>query len=134
MKKIIILLAVLAILSVGLSANFAANTLNNMTDLNAAISDANSQNKSVVMIFDQDNCVYCDMLKENVLSDAKVIDVLNNRSIVVFVNINQHPELATKYKAYGTPITVILDSNQQEIGRIEGYVEADEFLKTLQGI
>lgn len=134
MKKIIILLAVLAILSVGLSANFAANTLNNMTDLNAAISDAHSQNKSVVMIFDQDNCVYCDMLKENVLSDAKVIDVLNNRSIVVFVNINQHPELATKYKAYGTPITVILDSNQQEIGRIEGYVEADEFLKTLQGI
>ncbi len=134
MKKIIILLVVLAILSVGLSANFAANTLNNMTDLNAAISDANSQNKSVVMIFDQDNCVYCDMLKENVLSDAKVIDVLNNRSIVVFVNINQHPELATKYKAYGTPITVILDSNQQEIGRIEGYVEADEFLKTLQGI
>lgn len=134
MKKIIILLVVLAILSVGLSANFAANTLNNMTDLNAAISDAHSQNKSVVMIFDQDNCVYCDMLKENVLSDAKVIDVLNNRSIVVFVNINQHPELATKYKAYGTPITVILDSNQQEIGRIEGYVEADEFLKTLQGI
>ena len=134
MKKIIILLVVLAILSVGLSANFAANTLNNTTDLNAAISDANSQNKSVVMIFDQDNCVYCDMLKENVLSDAKVIDVLNNRSIVVFVNINQHPELATKYKAYGTPITVILDSNQQEIGRIEGYVEVDEFLKTLQGI
>lgn len=134
MKKIIILLAVLAILSVGLSANFAANTLNNTTDLNAAISDANSQNKSVVIIFDQDNCVYCDMLKENVLSDAKVIDVLNNRSIVVFVNINQHPELATKYKAYGTPITVILDSNQQEIERIEGYVEADEFLKTLQGI
>lgn len=134
MKKIIILLVVLAILSVGLSANFAANTLNNTTDLNAAISDAHSQNKSVVIIFDQDNCVYCDMLKENVLSDAKVIDVLNNRSIVVFVNINQHPELATKYKAYGTPITVILDSNQQEIGRIEGYVEADEFLKTLQGI
>lgn len=134
MKKIIILLVVLAILSVGLSANFAANTLNNTTDLNAAISGAHSQNKSVVMIFDQDNCVYCDMLKENVLSDAKVIDVLNNRSIVVFVNINQHPELATKYKAYGTPITVILDSNQHEIGRIEGYVEANEFLKTLQGI
>ena len=124
MKKIIIILVVLAILTIGLSANFAANTLNNTTDLNAAISDAQSQNKSIVMIFDQDNCVYCDMLKKDVLSNAQVIDELNN----------EHPELATKYKAYGTPTTVILDSNQHEIGRIEGYVEADEFLKTLQGI
>ena len=67
MKKIIIILVVLAILTIGLSANFAANTLNNTTDLNAAISDAQSQNKSIVMIFDQDNCVYCDMLKKDVL-------------------------------------------------------------------
>ena len=86
------------------------------------------------MIFDQDNCVYCDMLKKDVLSNAQVIDELNNKSVVVIVNINEHPELATKYKAYGTPTTVILDSNQHEIGRIEGYVEANEFLKTLQGI
>lgn len=134
MKKIIILLVVLAILSVGLSANFAANTLNNTTDLNAAINDAQSQNKSIVMIFDQDNCVYCDMLKKDVLSNAQVIDELNNKSVVVIVNINEHPELATKYKAYGTPTTVILDSNQQEIGRIEGYVEANEFLNTLKGV
>ena len=134
MKKIIIILVVLAILTIGLSANFAANTLNNTTDLNVAISDAQSQNKSIVMIFDQDNCVYCDMLKKDVLSNAQVIDELNNKSVVVIVNINEHPELATKYKAYGTPTTVILDSNQHEIGRIEGYVEADEFLKTLQGI
>ena len=134
MKKIIIILVVLAILTIGLSANFAANTLNNTTDLNAAITDAQSQNKSIVMIFDQDNCVYCDMLKKDVLSNAQVIDELNNKSVVVIVNINEHPELATKYKAYGTPTTVILDSNQHEIGRIEGYVEANEFMKTLQGI
>ena len=133
-EKIIILVVILAILGIGLSANFAASTLNNITDLNAAFSDAKSQNKNIVIIFDQDNCAYCDMLKKNVLSDAKVIDELNIKSIVVIVNINDHPEWAGKYNAYGTPITVILDSNQNEIGRINGYVEADEFLKIIQGI
>ncbi len=125
---------ILAILSIGISAGFAKDTLNSTDDFTEAINQAQSENKNIVLIFDQDSCVYCDILKENTLADEKVIDELNTNYILVIVNVNEEPELAAKYNVYGTPLTVILDSNQNQIGRIEGYVDADEFLEMLQGV
>ena len=87
-----------------------------------------------MLVFDQKNCVYCDMFKEDVLSDSDVISKLNEDYITVIVDINKEPQLASQFKIYGTPIIVFLDSNQNEIERIEGYVDADEFLNTLKGM
>ncbi|MBR0270620.1 MAG: thioredoxin fold domain-containing protein [Methanobrevibacter sp.] len=134
MKRIMLILMILAILSIGISAGFAKDTLNSTDDFTEAINQAQSENKNIVLIFDQDSCVYCDILKENTLADEKVIDELNTNYILVIVNVNEEPELAAKYNVYGTPLTVILDSNQNQIGRIEGYVDADEFLEMLQGV
>lgn len=134
MKKILFALIVLAIFTVALSATFADNTLNNTTDFEKAIDDAKTQNKSIMLVFDQKNCVYCDMFKEDVLSNSDVISKLNEDYITVIIDINKEPQLASQFKIYGTPIIVFLDSNQNEIERIEGYVDADEFLNTLKGM
>ncbi len=128
------LLLILAILTASISAGFAADPINNATDLSGAINQAHAENKSVMVVFDQKDCKYCDMFNKDVLSNGNVISELNKNYILVFVDINAHPDIAGKYKVFGTPTTVFLDSNQKEIQRIEGYVDANEFLKVIKAI
>lgn len=134
MKKIFFVALILAILAIGVSANFAADSLNNVTDLNKAIDDAKSQNKNIMLIFSQDDCYYCDLLKKDTLSNGDVISKLNEGYVTVIVDVNQQPQLAAKYKVFGTPVIVFMDQNQKDIGRIEGYVDANEFLDYIKGM
>ena len=140
MKKYVLISLVILILTsaIAVSAVDFENTtikgLNITTDVDGALSEAQSQNKSVALIFDQGSCVYCDMLKDNVLSNSTVQKELNENYIVVLVDINKNPGIANKYKVFGTPTMQFLDSKGSEIGRIEGYVESTEFLSTLKEI
>ena len=134
MKKILYVLFVIAILTCSVSVSFAADAINNTTDLNQAVSQAQKDNKTIMLVFDQDGCYYCDLLKKDVLSNNDVISKLNEGFITVVVDINSHPQLAAKYHVVGTPTMIFLDSNQKEINKIEGYVDAGEFLNTIKGM
>ena len=134
MKKIILILAILTIFAIVFSANFAKTPLNNTTDLQKAIDDAQTQNKTLMIVFDQKSCYYCDLFKEDVLSNSEVISKLNDGYITVIIDINEQPQLASEYRIFGTPTVVFLDSSHNEVSRIEGYVDADEFLDILAGI
>jgi thiol:disulfide interchange protein DsbD len=134
MKKIFFVALILVILAIGISANFAAESLNNTTDLNKALDDAKSQNKNVMLIFDQEGCYYCDLLKKDPLSNSDLISKLNGGYVTVIVDVNQQPQLAAEYQVFGTPVIVFMNPSQKEIGRIEGYVGADEFLDYIKGM
>ena len=134
MKKVFFILIVCAVLTCGISASFASNHVNNTTDLNKAIDHAHAENKSMMLLFTQKNCYYCDELNEKTLSNPEVISKLNEKYITVVIDINDPSKVADKYKVFGTPTIIFLDSNQKEIGKIEGYVDANEFLNTLKGI
>ena len=108
--------------------------LNTTTNFKQALDDAKIQNKKVLLIFDQKDCYYCDLLKEDTLSDSKVQKILNKDYIVVDIDVNKEGKLAEEYKIYGTPDLIFLDKNKKEIHRIDGYVPADEFLNTLKEI
>ena len=134
MRRALFALLILAIFAIGMAAGFAANPINNTTDLSSAIDQAHKDNKSIMLIFDQNGCYYCDLFKKDVLSNNQVISQLNERFITVIIDINANADIANKYKIFGTPTTVFLDSNQKEIGRIDGYVDANEFLNIIKGI
>lgn len=134
MKKVLFALLILAVLALSISASFADSSINNATDLNGAINQARGENKSVMIFFDQENCYYCDLFKDNVLSNGDVISELNRKCVLVVIDVNKHPEIASKFKVFGTPTVVFLDSNQKEIERIDGYVSANEFLNIVKGI
>lgn len=143
MKKIILLIiAVLVIASaLVLSVDSSEKTnnqmvdgLNSTSDLTQAINDAKTENKKILLIFDQDNCYYCDLFKEDTLSNSEVQEILNKNYIVVDIDINKEGSIASKYKIYGTPSTIFLNKNTKELHRIEGYVPADEFLNSLKEI
>lgn len=108
--------------------------LNATRDIGLAFNESQSQNKTLLIIFDQESCVYCDMLEENTLSDVNVQKELNENYVVLFVDINKDYDVAEKYQVFGTPIVHVVSPEGKDLGKIEGYVESDEFLSELKGI
>ena len=116
------------------SSNDSVSGLNISDNYDSALKDAKAQNKTVMVIFDQDSCSYCDLFKQDTLSNSKVQEKLNSGFVPVVVDINKDYDLASKYKVFGTPSVVFSDSNGKEIHRIGGYVDANEFLEEIKGI
>lgn len=131
---LVLVLAVTAAVSAEGLENTTISGLNVTQDIDWAFSESQNQNRNLLIIFDQDSCVYCDMLKENTLSDSKVQKELNENYIVLLVDINKDYKLAEEYKVFGTPAVHIISPNGKDIGKIEGYVESDEFLSALKEI
>lgn len=140
MKKYVLITSLILFLTLTLSVsavNFENATikgLNITTDFDGALSEAQIQNKSIALIFDQDSCVYCEIFKDDVLSNRDIQKELNEKCVVVLVDINKNPDIAEKYDVYGTPTVQFLDSNGGEITKIEGYVDSNEFSKALKEI
>ena len=136
MKRIVLAIFLMLMLTMAVSAyeldSSIINGLNVTDDVDDVLSQ--KQDKNVMLVFDQDSCVYCDLFKDNVLSDANVQKELNDNYIVVIVDINRHPDVAGQYNVFGTPTTVVIDSNGNIVYRLEGYVESDRFLDGLKGI
>ncbi|AMD17435.1 hypothetical protein TL18_05010 [Methanobrevibacter sp. YE315] len=139
-RNFLILMAIFVVLTVSsavYSVDFENTTipgLNITTDIDSAFNVAQSQNKTVVIIFDQESCVYCDMLKKDVLSNSDVQKELNENFVVVLVDINKNPNIAAEYNVFGTPIIQFIDSDGKLINKIEGYVDSDEFLQSIKEI
>lgn len=140
MKKYIIIAMAICFLTLT-SAVYSLNVddtvipgLNITTDIEGAFNESQSQNKNLAIIFDQDSCVYCEMLKDDVLSNEDVQKQLNEDYIVLLVDINRNPDFADKYNVFGTPTVKFIDSKGSPIGEIEGYVDSGEFLKELKEI
>lgn len=140
MKKYVLIVSavmLLALASAVCSVEFDDSQirgLNVTTDVDGAMKASQAENKTLMMVFDQDNCVYCVMFKSDVLSNGDVQRQLDEKCIVLLVDTVSHPDVANKYKVFGTPVTIFLDSNGKEIAKVEGYVASDEFLNTLKGI
>lgn len=140
MKKyifILIILSLLTLTSAVYSVDFDDTQipgLNVTTDIDGAFNVSQSENKTLAIIFDQDSCVYCDILKNDVLSDQEVQKELNENFIVLLVDINKNPDIAQKYKVYGTPTIQFLDSNGNDMDKIEGCPPKEDFLNMVKEI
>lgn len=133
---IMLILAVAVCTSAVFSAEYVeiADGLNATSDLTQALDNASLNNKTVMLVFDQDSCYYCDLLKSDVLSDEDVQKEIDENYIVAVSDVNQDPQLAGQFRVVGTPTIVFLDSNASEIDRIDGYLPADEFLDFIKEI
>lgn len=107
------------------------SSLNQNSDLNAALEEAKKTNKSILIDFYASWCPACQALDEDTLSDPRVQEKLRESYVFVKIDIDQDPNLASQFKIYGVPTLVFLDTNGQETKRREGYVTPDELLLLL---
>lgn len=108
--------------------------LNVTTDVNDAFNTSHAENKTLVIIFDSESCIYCDIFKRDVLSDSKVQEVLNENFTVLLVDASKNPNLAAKYNVYGTPTIQFVSPDGKAVDKIEGSMDRDDFLKALKEI
>ena len=138
--KIYFVAFLILVAAVSTSAVFSEDTfqiaegLNATSNITQALDNATLENKTVMLVFDQDSCYYCDLFKNDVLSDENVQKELNENYVVAVSDVNQDPQLAGQLRVVGTPTIVFLDSNASEINRIDGYLPADEFLDVIKEI
>lgn len=138
--KIYFVAFLILVSAVSTSAVFSEDTfqiaegLNATSNITQALDNATLENKTVMLVFDQDSCYYCDLFKNEVLNDENVQKELNEKYIVAVSDVNQDPQLAGQLRVVGTPTIVFLDSNASEIDRIDGYLPADEFLDVIKEI
>ena len=103
-------------------------------DLEYAFKEAKDHNRNVMIIFDGAACIYCEYLKEGTLTDLSVQKEINENNILLITESSASPELFQQLDVYGTPTTVILDQDGNELGRIDGYEPPEEYLRDLKEI
>ena len=113
------------------NATDSIDGLNVTSDFNQSLIDAQNQNKDIIVIFDQEGCYYCDVLKNNELNNPEIQDALNKDYITVISDVNENPEIAVNYQIFGTPTILHLEKNGTVIKEFEGYDEAKQFLEEL---
>jgi len=95
-------------------------------------------NKSVIIDFYADWCIPCKELDALTFSDPRVIKLSEEFSTYkadMTKSLDSDVEaLRDKYKIIGVPTVLILNSKGEEVERITGFVDADEFLKIISGI
>lgn len=101
------------------------------TDINAAFGLAQKSNKLVFADFYADWCGYCKQLDEDTFVNQNVKQKFAQSYVLVKINVDQNPELASKYQVYSLPTLIIMDSNGNVIKRQEGFVSAGELLNIL---
>jgi thioredoxin-related protein len=105
------------------------------TDLAAALNQARSENKLVLMDFTgSDWCPWCIKLDKDVFSTSQFAGFANNNLELVRLDfphnapVNEalrqaNAELASRYNVHGYPTCILLDSSGKELGRQVGYAE-----------
>ncbi len=100
-------------------------------NLDSGIVTAQESNKLIFVDFYADWCGYCKQLDEKTYPNENVKEVMAQKYVAVKVNVDQYPDLASKYSVYGLPTLMIMDSNGTEIKRVEGYQSPSELLNML---
>jgi len=104
------------------------------TDFQNAISN----NQKIVIDFYADWCIPCKELDALTFSDKKVIEELKNFTafkVDMTQTLSEETEkIRNKFNIVGMPTILIIDSKGNEVERLTGFVNAEEFLKKLQKV
>ncbi len=102
-------------------------------DLSAALGEAKSSGKPVMVDFYTDWCGWCKKLDADTYADPNV-KKLAEKFISVKVDADKSPDTAVKYGVSGYPTIIFLDSSGTLVGRIIGYKGPEPFAKTMSAV
>ena len=73
-------------------------------------------------------------MDETTYADPEIGKILNDRFVTIRVDIDNRPDLAERYGAWGWPATVIFSADAAELGKFRGYLSPEEFKPILASI
>ncbi len=93
--------------------------------------------KIIFLDFYSDNWGACNRLEAETLNDPRIIDFTNKHLIPIKIDAwydSLGKELFNQYNGYAIPLLLFLDGSGEELDRVVGYKNADEFLIVLNNI
>ena len=97
-----------------------------------------ASNKAKIIDFYADWCIPCKELDAMTFSDPKVISEAKRfaayKADMTKSLSDEVSMLRNKYKIVGVPTVLIINSRGEEVQRITGFVNSDEFLKVIQNV
>jgi thioredoxin:protein disulfide reductase len=94
-------------------------------------------NEKMVIDFYADWCIPCKELDALTFSDSRVLDKLDSFTVYkvdMTKNDETNEQLRKRFNVIGMPTVLIIDSKGNEIKRLTGFVNADEFLSYIKNI
>ena len=95
---------------------------------------ARQQHRFVLLDLEAVWCHWCHVMAEITYRHPEVVRLLKARYIVVRVDQDSRPDLASRYEDYGWPATVVFDENGHEIVKRQGYMPPKKMASMLQAI
>src|SRR3989338_723625 len=95
---------------------------------------AEKENKFVILDLEAVWCHWCHVMHEKTYTDHAVINLIRSKFIPVRIDHDLRPDLANKYRDYGWPATIVLNSKGEEIIKRAGYITPDEMKLELEKV
>jgi len=104
------------------------------SDWDDAFARAKRDDRVVMAEFYADWCIWCKRLESTTFADPGVVGLLGDRAVAVKVDGEREGRvLAGRFRVDGYPTIVFLSPDQEEIGRVPGYLEPADFIEAVRG-
>lgn len=93
---------------------------------------AKKENKSMILVFGANWCVWCQKFEHDTLTSSRSISAVESHdAIIVKINVDKNQSTAGKYGVKSIPCTILVDKNENEIKRKVGYMNVRDFISWL---
>ncbi|MEJ0089001.1 MAG: thioredoxin family protein [Limisphaerales bacterium] len=100
------------------------------TNYPATLSVAESAHHPILVYFTASWCGPCKLMSQITLTDPTILQTISGMEHVA-VDIDQHPDIATKHRIKAVPTFVMLSTADDEVERTTGFQAAADFLQWL---
>jgi protein disulfide-isomerase len=109
----------------------AGQTIQWESDLRAAHTRAQQENKHLLLHFYSDNCVWCDRLEAGAFKSPQVIDSINQNYVALKIHAGQNPSLAKTFRVSSFPTDVIVTTAGTALAHGTSPQAADRYVAML---
>ena len=96
--------------------------------------DAQELKKPILLNLEANWCHWCHVMKEKNYNNPVIAKLLNDNFILVSIDQDTNPFLASRYKDYGWPATIFFSPDGKEIFKQAGFIETAQLKRLLERI
>lgn len=95
---------------------------------------AKKEDKVILLNLEANWCHWCHVMHDSTYSNKDVVTYINENFIPIKADQDATPELANRYRKYGWPATIFINSSGEDIIKRAGYIKKTKFLTLLKEV